>query len=177
MPCAVADAGPVSAAQLDEELSRLQERHDAKTNEVANLDALIATLAEEMAKAAALRNAGKEEMSKISSRTDAIKEQLASLAAPSRASSTCGSPGRKPTESDSGSATEVSRQQNEAQLAQSELAPASPGVMKQDVADNLDARASDCVTTAPRPGITTDFGVSKKPRGRPKPTWTIAREA
>ena len=144
MPCAVADAGPVSAAQLDEELSRLQERHDAKTNEVANLDALIATLAEEMAKAAALRNAVKEEVSKISSRTDAIKEQLASLAAPSRASSTCGSPGRKPTESDSGSATEVSRQQNEAQLAQSELAPASPGVMKQDVADNLDARASDC---------------------------------
>ena len=144
MPCAVADAGQSIAAQLGEELSRLQELHDAKMNEVTNLDARIAALAKEMAKDTALRDAEKEEMSKISSRTDEIKEQLASLAAPASASSTCGSSGRKPTESDSSSETEVSRQQNEPQLAQSELAPASPGVMKEDVADNLNARASDC---------------------------------
>ena len=144
MPCAVADAGPTSATQLQEELSRLQERHDAKINEVANLDVRIAALEKEMAQATALRDAEKEEMSKISSRTDEINEQLASLAAASRASSTCGIPGRKPTELDSSSATEVSRQQNETQLAQSELAPASPGVMTEDAADNLDARASDC---------------------------------
>ena len=97
MPHLFTDSERIHDAQLETELQLLQGLRPELIEDVADMDARVAAIAEEMAKIAARRASKMEALSRMDAHIEAVNAERASLNATSRASAKDVSPGRQPT--------------------------------------------------------------------------------